>query len=92
MTDIDTILAAHRPGILTTCDCEPGSSRWFEHCWASELEAARRVVAAMDGIIAAMDSLHPKYVALNQYCFSDAEIAAARESKAEYLRVMEEQR
>ena len=91
LTDTDTILAAHRPGILTTCDCEPGSSKWFEHCWASELEAARKVVVASRARLKSQAACRNSASGSNWINLEKAD-ARLEESVAEYDRVMEEQR
>jgi hypothetical protein len=67
-------------GVMEVIGLLPPPTAWRP--LLATIDAGRRRIAeleaALTGIVDAMDSLHPKFVKLNQYCFTAEEIAAAR--------------
>ena len=49
--EIQILLAAHRPGLVTNCDCEPGQLRWAEHILARAIDAQATEIAALKGAL-----------------------------------------
>jgi hypothetical protein len=72
---------AMEQAILKACAAGGEYNCDFRDVWRLRDADRRRIAeleAALTGIVDAMDSLHPKFVKLNQYCFTAEEIAAAR--------------
>lgn len=53
--EIQILLAAHRPGLVTNCDCEPGQPRWAEHILARAIDAQATEIAALKGALEAKE-------------------------------------